>query len=240
MAMIKFALALLIGAIIYIFFSAARFFLMKSGRIKWKSASMVLISIEIIVWTVYFFWSVERIFNTKSYYGYLFTGLLLIGFAFLVWFYLKEVVAGAFFKLQHDPKVGRYLHVDQLEGVIKTLSATHVALNTADGDIIKIPFSKLITNVFSLTVQKDRARDFRFKFRIDKRWEKDEAITQIRNALILSPYCSFKDPIDIQLENENASSYAFDVSVRLISQEFEGSIEKTLKKRLGESQESVR
>jgi len=234
--MMKFLIVLLIGLAIYIVFRVARLLLAKPGNHRWRSSSMILVPVEMVIWTAFFFWAVERLFSERSYYGYVFTTLLLVGFGFLAWFYLKEVVAGAFFKVQHNPRTGRHLHLGNLEGVIKRISATHLSLDTPEGDNVKVPFSRLVTNVFSLGVHKEQARDFRFKFKLDKRWEKDETIKRIRTALILSPYCSFKEPVDIRIEDEDTSSYSCEIAVRPLSQDFEGKIEKGLRKAMDSAQ----
>lgn len=227
--MMKFLIVLLTGFAIYILFRLTRLILAKPGNHRWRNAAIALVPVEMLVWTGYFFRSLEYLFSASSYYNYLLTAVLLIGFGFLVWFYLKEVVAGAFFKLQHSPKTGRHLQLGGLEGVIRRINATHISVDTPDGVVVKVPYSKLAGKVFSLSAHKEHARDFKFTVRLDKRWDKDETISRIRTALLLSPFCSYKEPVDVRIADEGRSDYTCDISVRPLSQRFDSRIEKALR-----------
>lgn len=231
--MMKFLIVLLIGFVIYILFRAVRLMLARPGNHRWRNAAIALVPLEMLVWTAYFFRSLHYLFSTRSYYDYLLTALLIIGFGLLVWFYLKEIVAGAFFKLQHRPKTGRHLQLGDMEGVIRRINATHISLDTPDGVIVKIPYSRLTGNVFSLSTHKEHARDFRFTVRFDKQWDKDEAVNRVRTALLLSPYCSYKEPVEVKIDDDGPSTYTCDIAVRPLSQRFNSRIEKGLRDSLG-------
>src|SRR5690606_843013 len=115
MAMIKFVIVLLIGLALFVGFKVVRLVLARSESRRLRNAVLYLVPLEILIWTVYFFRSLEYLFGTRSYYDYLLTALVLIGLGLLIWLYLKEVVAGAFFRLQHNPKTGRFLQTsDQI------------------------------------------------------------------------------------------------------------------------------
>lgn len=230
--MMKFLIVLLTGFAIYTVFRVTRLILAKPGDHRWKNAPLILVPVEMLAWTAYFFRSLEYLFSTRSYYNYLLTALLLVGFGFLVWFYLKEVVAGAFFKLQHRPKTGRHLQLGDIEGVIRRISATHVSVDTPDGVIVKVPYSRLSGSVFSLSTHKEHARDFRFKVKVDKHRDKDETISRIKTALLLSPYCSYKEPVDVRITDEDSSAFTCEISVRPLSQHFDSRIEKSLRDNL--------
>lgn len=225
----KFLIVILIGFAIYILFRTARLILARPGNHRWRNATLVIVPFEMLVWTAYFFRSLDYLFSTRSYYDYLLTALLIIGFGLLVWFYLKEIVAGAFFKLQHRPKTGRQLQLGDMEGVIRRISATHVSLDTPDGVVVKIPYSRLTGNVFSLSTHKEHARDFRFSVRLDRQWDKDETINRIKTTLLLSPFCSYKEPIEVKITDDSSSTYTCDIAVRPLSQRFDSRIEKGLR-----------
>jgi small-conductance mechanosensitive channel len=226
--MIKFVIVLLIGLAVFIAFKVVRFVLARSESRRLRNSIIYLVPLEILVWTVYFFRSLEHLFGTRSYYDYLLTALVLTGLGLLIWLYLKEVVAGAFFRLQHNPKTGRFLQTSDLEGIIKRITATHIYLDTPGGKVVRLPFSKLVGSVFSLSAHKESAQDLKFSIRVGKRWSSDETISQIRQALLLSPYCSYKEPVEVTVEDESPSTYACHVAVRPVSQRFGSRIERDL------------
>lgn len=226
--MIKFVIVSLIGLAVFVLFRLTRLALARSESHRLRNVATYIVPFEILVWTAYFFRSLEYLFGTRSYYDYLLTALVLVGLGLLVWFYLKEVVAGAFFRLQHNPKTGRHLQTDDLEGVIRRISATHVYLDTPGGKVVRLPYSRLIGSVFSLSAHKENAHDFRFSLRVGKQYTRDETLNRIRQAVLLSPYCSYKERVDVRIEDESPSSYACSIAVRPLSQRFDSRIEKDL------------
>lgn len=226
--MIKFVIVSLTGLAVFVLFRVIRLVLARSESQRLRNSIIYIVPIEILAWTAYFFRSLEYLFGTRSYYDYLLTALVLTGLGLLVWFYLKEVVAGAFFRLQHNPKTGRHLQTSDLEGVIRRISPTHIYLDTPGGKVVRLPFSKLVGNPFSLSTHKEHAQDFSFRIKVGKQWSRDETISRIRQALLLSPYCSYKEPVDIRIEDENPSAYACHIAVRPVSQRFGSRIEKHL------------
>src|SRR5690606_31499827 len=181
--MIRFVIVALIGLAIFILFRVLRLFLARSESHRLRNSIVYVVPIEILVWSTYFFRSLEYFFGTKSYYDYLLTALVLTGLGLLVWFYLKEVVAGAFFRLQHNPKTGRHLQASNLEGIIRRISATHIYLDTGSGKVVRLPFSKLVGSAFSLSDHKESAQDFKFSIRVSRTASRDETTNRIRQAL---------------------------------------------------------
>jgi small-conductance mechanosensitive channel len=230
--MIRLAIVAFIGLALFILFRIIRLILARSESPRLRNSVIYVVPIEILAWCAYFFRSLEYLFGTRSYYDYLLTAVILTGLGLFVWFYLKEVVAGAFFKLQHNPKSGRHLQTGDLKGVIKRISATHVYLDTGNGKVVSLPFSKLVGSAFSLSAHKEHIQNFRFGIEIEKRGSRDETINRIRQALLLSPYCSYKDPIEITISDERPDAYACKIAVRPVSERFASRIEKDLSEAL--------
>ena len=226
--MIKVTIVAVIGLAVYVLFRVTRLALARSESLRLRNGLTYIVPVEILVWTAYFFRSFEYLFAAASYYDYMRATLILIGFGLLVWFYLKEVVAGAFFRLQHNPKAGRQLQTDDLEGIVKRISATHIYLDTPGGKVVRLPYSKLVGSVFSLSTHKEAAHAFKFSIRVEKKWTGDETLQRIRRALLLSPYCSYKEPVDITIEDESPSSYVCNIAVRTIGHRFGTRVEKDL------------
>lgn len=226
--MMKVVIISLIGVAIFILFRVTRMVISRSERPRLRNGIVYIVPLEIIVWTAYFFRSLEYLFGAKSYFNYLLTALVLTGLGLLVWFYLKEVVAGAFFRLQHNPKVGRHLDTKDLEGVIRRISATHIYVDAPGGKVVRLPYSNLVGSVFSLSAHKENAQDFRFSINVGKQWSREETMNRIRQALLLSPYCAYKESLDVTVEGDNASFYTCHIAVRPVSQRFGSRIEKDL------------
>ena len=222
----------LTGVAIYILFWLGRIFMQRAGKLKGERASMVFTTVELVLWMLYFFWTVDRLFERKSYYDYLFVGLVFIFVILLAWFYVKDLVAGSLFKIQHNPKPGRFLQAENIEGVIRKAGATHLTLETPDGELIKIPFSKLQGSVITQGYPKEHAGDFRLHLRLEKSIPKEEAIARIRASVLHDPYCVFKKPVEVKPLEEDEETCTYEVTVTAISAQFLSGMENRIERHL--------
>lgn len=228
------AVILLAGIILYILFRVIRLFLVRTHRSDDRTI-VVITSLELILWTFYFFWIVERLFESKSYYTYLLPALVFVLVVFVAWFYFKDLIAGALFKIQHGPRPGRYLQVEQWSGVIKSIHATHLVLQTSSGGIVKIPYSKLQGNVLTQHEHEEHAGDLKIRIWPEQSLSEEDAMAQIRRRILLSPYCSFKKPVTVR-RIEGDSRLGYEVVFTAVAPEFVGKVEELLKEHVAFNQ----
>lgn len=223
---------IIIGIALYAVFRMVRVFLLNPGKLRWAKMGTILTAVELVVWILYFFWAVDQFFLRKSYYDFLFVGLIFLFVFLLAWFYVKDLVAGAFFKIQYSPKTGKHLQSEHAEGTIKIIGATHLTLESADGEWIRIPFSRLQGSIITQGNRKEHTGDFRIRLHINKTVAKDDAVRRIRQSILQSPFCSFKKPIEVRQVEETPDSRLYEVTISTIGTTFLSRIERQLKEDL--------
>ncbi|HEY5691580.1 MAG TPA: hypothetical protein VIS49_09000 [Cyclobacteriaceae bacterium] len=194
--MINYILFAVTAAILFILFRVIR---LLSFRIRGlKRFYALLVALELSVWMIFLFWLIQYFFWEKSYYNELILVLVVAAVILLVWFYIKDVVAGFLFRIAHNPSVGQLLYSDEADGIIKKMDASHMSVEHEGGEVIRVPYSRLLGKSLSLKTADARSAS-EVVFRIENLSTQDhhQLENEIRLVLLQSPWCVPNKPIRI-------------------------------------------
>lgn len=196
MDMINYFLFAITATLLFILFRVIR---LVSFRIRGlRRFYALLVALELSIWMIFLFWLIQYFFWDKSYYNELILVLVVAAVFLLVWFYIKDVVAGFLFRIAHNPSIGQLLYSDEADGVIKKMDASHVSVEHEGGETIRVPYSRLLGKSLSLKTA-DSSSASEVVFRIENLSGQDhrELEKQIRLMLLQSPWCVPSKPIRI-------------------------------------------
>ena len=150
----------------------------------------------------------------------------------MAWFFLRDVFAGAIFKIQNDLSIGDYIKIGSISGQIKAMKLTFIEVIPDSGQTIKIPNSKLNHELISASTTPEGMEEFNIHLIIDKQYSKQEIEEKIKFIVTTSPWCNYKNPPVIKLQHEEGNSYIYDALVYTLNHQHLSRIEKTLKDKL--------
>jgi hypothetical protein len=154
---------------------------------------------ELAAWTSILFWAINIFFSNKSYYQYLIIILVLSLTLLLVWFYVKDVVAGFLFRMRHNPIKNQILHRKKLTGVIKNIGISQLSIEQADGKWYRIPYSSIVTQTLSLLSPRLQASgETTMKVQLSSNVDIEYFASRLRESLVLSSWCVATKPIRVQ------------------------------------------
>lgn len=158
----------------------------------------LLVAMELSVWMIFLFWLIHYFFGNKSYYNELILVLVITAVILLTWFYIKDVVAGFLFRIAHNPSLGQLLYADEADGVIKEMGSSHLSVEHEGGEIIRVPYSRLLGKSLSLkTADARSASEVVFRIKNLSSQDHHELEKEIRLTLLQSPWCVPNKPIRI-------------------------------------------
>lgn len=194
--MINYILFVATAGFLFILFRVIRLLSLRIRGIK--RFYSLLVALELSVWMIFLFWMIHSLFKDKSYYNELVLVLVVTSVILLVWFYIKDVVAGFLFRIAHNPSLGQLLYSDEADGVIKKLNPSHMSVEHEGGEIIRVPYSRLLGKSLSIKTADARSAS-EVVFRIDNLSSQDhrELDKEIRLMLLQSPWCVPNKPIRI-------------------------------------------
>jgi hypothetical protein len=165
----------------------------------------------------------------RMYYTYIVVGMVLIILGLITWYFIRDVFAGALFKLHNELDQGDFIKIGNLSGQIKAAKLTHLEITSESGQTVKIPHTRLNQELISSTSSPEGLEEFTVRLVHDKRYSKPELEEKIRFVLSTSPWCSFKQAPLLVLQHEDAAAYTYDVLLYTMNQQHLRFVENQLK-----------
>jgi small-conductance mechanosensitive channel len=194
----------------------------------WHKLNKVYPAIGNTIWTVFVFWGVGLLLKGSIYYPYIVAGMVLVIMGLITWFFIRDVFAGALFKMQNDLNQGDYIKIGDISGQVKSSRLTHLEITSDNGQTIKIPNTRLNQEFISGSTTPEGMEEFNIQLLIDKKFTKPEIEEKITHELANSPWCNYKNPPVIKLKDEDNNSYTYDVQVYTLNHQHLRMVEKTL------------
>ena len=215
--------------IIIAFLIAALFFLvLKVIRLGLKSLSNrftgvkfsdnLRITIELIIWLVYIFWAMEFLFKGKFFYPYLIYSLIVVVTGLVTWFLLKDIFAGIILMVRHNLKTGSYIRAGDFSGQIETHKLTYLKILTGDGQILRVPYSRIINEVITELAFPGTLAEHIIHLHVElSSGSAMMAESMIRNTVLNNPWSNLKEEPSISLMKENEEGYFFEITLLSIN-----------------------
>lgn len=218
-----------VALLLFIFFRGIRLI---SHRFNFlRRAYSLLVAVELGLWITFLFWLVHYFLRTKSFYNDLVLVLVISAVILLVWYYVKDVVAGFLFKIRHNPKAGQVIWSSEVRGVIKMLATSQLLVEEEGSKIIRIPYSQLLGKSLSLETEDSHAAS-EAVIHLDVVLEKNysEIERKIRLTLLQSPWCVPSKPIYVTFLSEPEKG--LEVSLHLLDKSYVEAVKSNLKRLL--------
>ena len=184
----------------------------------WLRGSYLLMGVELLAWTGWLFWVIRLLIRDSTVYAYFTGGIAFLLFVVLTWFLLRDVVAGIIFKLQHNLKLNQSIRVGrdvlgETTGRLLRLGIATLVLESATGERIKIPYTKLINEAVARSEASDVIEPFDFSLQVPTSMSKDRWVTALRRQILLLPWALAKRMPVVQWQSENEQFHTFDLRV---------------------------
>ena len=203
--MINTAYLIVAVVVAVVFFRIAKLISLRS-RITHRYLPL-LNALELALWTYIVFGTADLLLSDKSYYPYLVALLITLFMGLLVWFYIKDVVAGFLFRIRHNPLSGQLLDDQQLKGTIRAIGLSQLTIETAEGQWRKVPYSALVNRTLSIQSQHSPSPG-ETVIRIKLQAAVDPGYFQrvVRETLALSSWCVASKPITVHSDPDEEGS----------------------------------
>ncbi|GEM_PF-2200503 len=229
----KYIVVILVGVLLFACFKGIKLAVSKiSSEKRYYKVILTSVSIfELIMWSAFIFWSLERLFQFKSYFTYLFLAAVFIFVLLVAYYFVNDLFAGAIFRIQHYPQKGKFYTFKKYSGKVKSIGSTGMILETSEGEEVDVPYSELRGPVFENKEVRAQS-DIKIKLKIEKKGSKEEMIEKINEVILTSAYASFKKKPTIKVLAENPQDIQFEITLSTFNSIHQSIIEKRLKEEL--------
>jgi small-conductance mechanosensitive channel len=191
----------------------------------------LIIAAELIIWMLYIFWATYFLFSKKFYYSFLVYAMIMIIVVFVAWFLLKDVFSGIIFRFKHNLRNDSYVRAGDLSGRIKSQHLTYLKIISDDGQIIRIPYSRIAHEVITEQAYPGALEEHVMHLRVDLSAGNTSASELlVRTVILNAPWSNLKEEPVIKLLKENDDGYFFEVSLLSVNRKHIEFIEMALEK----------
>ncbi len=188
----------------------------------------LMVAIEFIVWLGFIFWALDFLLQRKFYYQYLVYALILIVTGFVTWFLLRDIFSGIIFRVKHNLKNNSFIRSGDISGQIISQKITYMEIKTDDGQLLRIPYSRIIHEVISELAYTGALEEHIFQLQVDSSFDKTNAESLIRTTVLNTPWSNLKEEPSIKFLKENEKGYVFEIRLFSINMKQMKFIEKAL------------
>jgi len=215
--MINYVIFIVAALLLFVGFRVLRF---ASYRVSFvRRFYPFLVAIELTLWITFLFWVIHYFFKTKAYCNNLILVLVITSVVLLVWFYIKDVVAGFLFRIRHNPRVGQVLHSGELVGVVKKLAPSQIFIEEEGRNIFRIPYSTILGKSLSLeNPDTHSASEAVMRFDISAVADHSDLEKRIKVLLLQSPWGVPGKSIRVSFPPDAAQT--IEVSLHLIDKSY--------------------
>ena len=190
----------------------------------------LMVAVEFMVWLFFIFWAIDYLFREKFYYPYLVGALILIVIGFLGWFLLRDIFAGIIFRVKYNLKTGAHIRAGDISGNIKSLYLTCLKIRTDDGQLLRVPYSRINHELITELLHPDTLEENILRLQVDSSLSKPQAETLIRTTVMNTPWSNLKEEPTIKFLQENEKGYVVEVILFSLSAKHINYIETVLNK----------
>lgn len=200
-----------------IFIAFAIFFIMRvldwlviswlSSKKHAKTLRKLFPIIEFSTWTVFIFYVIINLFNNELIYETAIIIILAVILLFFSWFFIKDIIAGVIIKSEYNIEYNKKVRIKDFEGYINKIGYLSIELKTDSGEFIKIPYSKIVSEVIVWPENKKNLfykHNFIAKVENSNNLHYSDYIAGIRTELLNSAWIiSKKEPVINYINNQD-------------------------------------
>ncbi len=205
-------------------------FLIKS-QIKKNLLKQYISIFEVSIWLVFIIFSIQQFSNSNHLYAWGLFILLMLSSLWLLWFWVKDYVAGALFKMNKDFREHDIIQVDNFEGSIIEMSPRKLKIESDSGEIIYIPYTQLQKMAIIKVHPGEMVLSHAFTLRTAKSESLEILQDKIRFEVLSLPWSSIKRPPRIEIIHEDKESLVFEVKVYSLEKQYFFRMEQEIRKK---------
>lgn len=174
---------------------------------------------ETIAWLLFFSWYTFKFAEIMSIYAFVVIAVLFILVFWISRFFLKDLIAGLFFRTSGRFKEGEVISLENYKGFIRRFGLQSLEIESQEGQIIFLPYSKLLESNTIKNESEEQSAAYSFTFDIKAGLSREETVNEIRTFLISMPWSSVQKIPHVVLKEGSGDHYSVEVTAFPIEKE---------------------
>ncbi|MDA3905983.1 MAG: mechanosensitive ion channel [Bacteroidales bacterium] len=186
---------------------------------------------EVGIWSIFIIICIQQFSDSNKLYSWGLFLLLMLSAFWILWFSIKDFIAGALFKMNQDFKEKDIIQVNNFEGKIIEMSNRLFKIESDSGEIIYIPYSKLSNQTIIKVHPGEMVLSHAFTIKSNKSDKAETKIDKIRFEILSLPWASIKRPPKVEIIHEDESGYIFEIKLYSLEKQYFFKMEQEIRKK---------
>ena len=182
-----------------------------------------------IAWLLYALWIVHSWLSGSPLYPF----IMFLCFALLatlfVWFVLRDVIAGTVVSCRKQFPVNHRIRFTDLSGKIIARGVTHITVRTDNGDIARIPYSRLSGEIVPERPEETASDYFRIHLIIPKKGSPEELQSILTRDVRSIPWAAGGTAPIVQLKEQTEDTCNFEILFKCLNSRHAARVERILR-----------
>lgn len=181
------------------------------------------------VWLLYAFWLLQRWFAATSIYPMVLFLLIALLSILFVWFILRDIIAGIVVSGRKQLQINHRIRLKDLSGKIIEKRTTHVTIRTDNGDLARIPYSRLSGEVFPERSEETGSDFHSILLSVPKNNTPEQLQAILARNVMSIPWASAGTAPIVRLKDETDSVCNFEILIRSLNSKHAARVEHILR-----------
>jgi hypothetical protein len=169
-----------------------------SDRLRQRIRTILPVAM-LLISLAYYFWALKELFGGESFYPYVAAGSLAIVILLLVWFVMRDLVAGMVFVTKHPGLLGRRIEAESVSGQVLRVGPTGLRVRTDGGRVLSVPYTRIAGRVVAQQARERSADQFRCTVPVAGSDDTDLLREKLTREILLSPWVNPHLPLSVRI-----------------------------------------
>jgi small-conductance mechanosensitive channel len=181
------------------------------------------------VWILYAFWLLQRWFAATSIYPMVLFLLIALLAILFVWFILRDIIAGIVVSGRRQLHINHRIRLNDMSGKIIERRMTHATIRTNDGDLARIPYSRMSGEVFPERSEETGSDYHSIHLSIPKTDTPEQLQAVLARNVLSIPWASAGTAPIVRLQEQTDSDCKFEILIRSLNSRHAARVEHILR-----------
>lgn len=185
--------------------------------------------VEIFIWIIFIIFSIQKLSDSNQVYSFGLFGLLMIAAFGVFWFYLRNYINGAVFKLNNKFNISDTVQIGEYQGKIIGMGGLRLEIESENGEVIFIPYNQLSNTVIVKLHPGEMILSHSFTISTPHNKKAKDITENIRFKVLSLPWSSLKKAPHIKLIHNDRELLIYELIVFTIEKEYFFKIEQEIR-----------
>ena len=184
---------------------------------------------EMIIWISFALWTFYSLFHDSAVYPLLSGAIVIVLVAIFGWYMVRDYISGVIIKTENNFEPGQYVTVGSYSGKIVKLGYRSLELETRNGEVLIIPYSKLSHQNLIKIVGKSKGAGQVITLEISSVYQTGKVHNMLEKRILEMPWILPGKDIDIKIFRKDENINIVEINFHALTREMVFKTEENLK-----------